>query len=461
MKTFPDNFVWGTATASYQIEGAWLEGGKGLSIWDAFTHTPGKIAGGQTGDVTCDHYHRYREDVALMAEMGLKAYRFSIAWSRILPAGRGQPNPEGIRFYSDLIDALLEYNIVPWVTLYHWDLPLALQMEMDGWLNPAMPEVFAEYADLCFRHFGDRVKNWITFNEPWVVSIFGHGNGVMAPGRTSNAEPYAVAHQLLRSHARAVAVYREKYQREQQGLIGITNNCDWREPLTNSEADRQAAEQALEFFLGWFADPIYKGDYPDCMRSRVGKRLPEFSAQDRELLAGSSDFFGLNHYSTLFASAPVPGQKVEQDPYGNGGISEDQDVVLTSDPQWAKTDMNWNIVPWGCCKLLQWIDRRYGHPPIYITENGCAIADRLQAGRVEDPLRIEFLQGYLEACREAIESGVDLRGYFLWSFMDNFEWALGFTKRFGLHYTDYQTGRRYPKDSAHWYGKVCRENRLP
>lgn len=453
---FPEDFVFGTATAAYQIEGGWQEGGKGLSIWDAFTHTPGKIADGKTGDVSCDHFHNYKEDVALMAELGLKAYRLSLSWSRILPRGRGEVNPEGIRFYSNLIDELLSHGITPWVTLYHWDLPLALQMEMDGWRNPEIADVFADYAAVCFEHFGDRVKHWITLNEPWVVSIFGHGNGVMAPGRTSNAEPYLAAHQLLRAHAKAVQVYRSRFQDSQKGTIGITNNCDWREPLTDSEKDQEAAQRALEFFLGWFADPIYFGDYPACMRERVGDRLPHFSAEDKDLLVGSTDFFGLNHYSTLFASHIDPDEVVEIDPYGNGGISEDQDVNLTSDPSWKKTDMGWNIVPWGCRKMLQWIDDRYDRPDIYITENGAALDDVLVDGTVEDSLRIEFLREYLAECKKAIDSGVNLKGYFLWSLMDNFEWAHGFTKRFGIIYSDYKSGKRHPKASAHWYGKVSR-----
>ncbi len=458
MKQFPTHFVWGTATAAYQIEGGWQEGGKGLSIWDAFTHTPGKIAEGATGDVTCDHYHKFKEDVALMADLGLKAYRLSISWSRILPTGRGEVNPEGIRFYSGLIDELLAHGITPWVTLYHWDLPLALQLEMDGWRNPAIADAFAEYAAVCFEHFGDRVKHWITLNEPWVVSIFGYGNGVMAPGRVSTSEPYEVAHQLLRAHANAVHVYRTRFQDSQKGTIGITNNCDWREPLTDSDQDKEAAQRALEFFLGWFADPLYFGDYPECMRSRVAERLPEFSPEDKELLVGSSDFFGLNHYSTLFASHVNPDEDIEVDPYGNGGISEDQDVNLTSDPSWKKTAMGWNIVPWGCRKMLQWIDQRYGQPDIYITENGAALDDQLVDGIVEDSLRIEFLKGYLSECYQAINSGVKLRGYFLWSFMDNFEWALGYTRRFGIVYTDYPSGKRFPKASARWYGQVAQDN---
>ena len=460
MKTFPDDFTWGTATASYQIEGAWQEGGKGLSIWDAFTHTPGKIADGNTGDVACDHYHRYREDVALMSRMGLKAYRMSIAWARIQPTGRGKPNPEGIRFYSDLIDSLLEHDIVPWVTLYHWDLPLALQLELDGWLNPEMAEHFRAYAEICFQHFGDRVKNWITFNEAWVVSILGYGQGIFAPGRISNAEPYLAAHNLLRAHGMAVATYRERFQADQKGMIGITNNCDWREPLTDSKKDREAAQRALEFYLGWFVDPIYRGDYPEVVRERVADRLPTFTPEDRGRIHGSNDFFGLNTYTTMYASHAEPGKLLRITPYGNGGISEDQDVNLSTDESWEKTEMGWAIVPWGTRTLLHWIDKRYGGPDIVSTENGCALDDRVVDGRVEDPKRIDFLEGYITECHAAIQEGVRLKGYFLWTFLDNFEWASGFTRRFGLHYTDFATGERIPKASARWYSGVVRKNGL-
>ena len=458
---FPPDFTWGSATASYQIEGAWQEGGKGLSIWDAFTHTPGKIINATNGDVACDHYHRFRDDVKLMAAMGLKAYRFSIAWPRIQPTGQGKPNTDGIRYYNDLIDELLNHDIEPWVTLYHWDLPLALQIEHDGWLNPSIADRFAEYAEICFDYFGDRVKRWITLNEPWVVAMLGYGQGVHAPGRISNADPYLAAHNLLRAHGRAVDIYRLRYKAKQNGVIGITNNCDWREPLTDTLRDRTAATTALEFYLGWFADPIYRGDYPDVMRQNVGDRLPEFSPDDRYVIQGSSDFFGLNHYSTLYASRPDPGASMEFSVYGNGGIAEDQNVKLTEDPSWTKTDMGWNVVPWGCEKLLVWIHERYGSPEIYITENGAAYPDKVIDGVVDDPDRVEYIQSYLSACHAAIEKGVDLKGYFLWTLLDNFEWALGTTIRFGLHYTDFETQKRIPKNSARWYAKVMSDNAVP
>jgi beta-galactosidase len=460
MRTFPEGFTWGTATSSYQIEGAWLEGGKGLSIWDAFAHTPGRITDGNTGDVACDHYHRFGEHVALMSRMGLKAYRFSISWPRIQPDGRGKPNPAGIRFYSDLINTLLDHGITPWVTLYHWDLPLALHLESDGWLNPSSADHFREYARVCFEAFGDRVKHWITFNEPWVVAILGYGQGVFAPGRVSDEEPYRVAHNLLRAHGLAADLYRSRFQAVQSGSIGITANCDWREPHSNSSADHAAAERALEFFLGWFADPVYRGDYPDVMRARVKDRLPRFTPDDRARILGSCDFLGLNHYTTMLAADAAPGAALPGAPFGNGGIAEDQDISLSADPSWKQTTMGWSIVPWGCTKLLCWIHDRYNAPEIVLTENGCSFDDRPLNGVVNDQERIEFLRQYIGACHEAIQAGVKLRGYFLWSFMDNFEWSSGFTRRFGLHYVDFPAGHMIPKSSATWYAGVSRNNGL-
>ena len=458
MTQFPDGFVWGSATSAYQIEGAWREGGKGPSVWDAFSHTPGKILGGDTGDVACDHYHRVREDVALMAEAGLKAYRFSISWARIQPTGYGDPNPEGLRFYSDLIDALLEHGIEPWVTLHHWDLPLALQTEHDGWLNPRMADFFGAYARVCFEHFGDRVRHWITLNEPWVTAILGYGQGVFAPGRVSTSEPYRAAHEMLRAHGAAAGVYRREFQARQGGLIGMANNCDWREPATDSAEDRAAAQRALEFFLGWFADPLYHGDYPTVMRERLGDRLPTFSDEDRARIQGSADFFGLNHYSTMLAAHDEGG--AAGSPYANGGLVADQDVRLTADPSWAVTAMDWPVVPWGFEKLLGWIDARYDHPTVVVTENGCACDDDGEGGAVDDDARVGYLEGYLAACHRAIEGGADVGGYFVWSFLDNFEWASGYSKRFGLHHVDFATGARTPKTSAAWYRDVIARNGL-
>ncbi len=448
---FPKDFIWGTATSSYQIEGAHDKEGKGPSIWDAFCQIPGKVARGDHGNIACDHFHRLEEDVALLDELGVKAYRFSISWPRILPDGTtGNINQEGIDFYNRLIDLLLQKNIEPWVTLYHWDLPLALQLEYDGWLGEKIPDLFADYAEVCFKNFGDRVKNWITINEAWVVAMLGHGQGVFAPGRTSDKEPYLAGHQLVLAHAKAVEVFRTKYQPKFGGKIGITNNCDWREPLSDSLPDIEAAQRALEFFLAWFADPIYLGDYPQVMKDRLGERLPEFSDAEKLLIKGSSDFFGLNHYTTMYAAEAGPNPD-KTSVYGNGGISKDQMVDLSQKKDWNLTSMNWAIVPWGCRKLLEWITERYDAPDIYITENGCSFPDELVDGKVEDQWRIDFLKGYLAACEEAIQNGVQLKGYFLWSFLDNFEWASGYEKRFGITYVDFETLERTPKASAKWY----------
>ncbi len=448
---FPPNFVWGTATSSTQIEGAGLLDGKGPSIWDAFCQIPGKVFENQNALVACDHYHRLEEDVQLLVDLGVSAYRFSFSWPRLLPNGRiDHINEQGIKFYNRLIDLLIENNIMPWATLYHWDLPLALQLEEDGWVGAKMPELFEDYAGFCFQHFADRIKNWITINEAWVVAILGYGQGVFAPGRISNSEPYLAGHNLLLAHARAVALYRESYAPKYGGKIGITNNCDWREPATDSPADIAAAQRSLEFFLAWFADPVYKGDYPDSMRSALGERLPVFTPEEQALLKGSSDFFGLNHYTTMYASEAS--DEIIQGPvYGNGGISEDQNVKLSLDPEWPLTDMQWAIVPWGCRKLLKWISERYDYPDIYITENGCAFPDEIEDQEVHDPQRVAFFKAYLDECSEAIAEGVKLRGYFIWSLLDNFEWASGYSKRFGIHYVDFESLQRRPKSSAQWY----------
>ncbi len=459
MKNFPHDFLWGCSTSAFQIEGACDEDGKGPSIWDAFVLIPGKIHNNDTAQVAADHYHRMPEDIELLADLGVKAYRFSIAWTRILPCGRGKVNEKGIAFYSNLIDRLLAKNILPWPTLFHWDLPLALQFESDGVLNPEISEAFEEYADVCFHHFGDRVKFWLTFNEPYVYAMFGHGFGIMAPGRKSREEPYRVGHHLLLAHAKIVDLYRDKYQHRQGGQIGLALNCDWREPLTDSPEDKAAAQRALEFYLGWFADPIFLGDYPESMKRNVGQRLPSFNSDEKRLIKGAADFFALNHYTTFYAAQGRSADAADN-PYANGGFYADQWVDLTSDPAWEKTTMGWNVVPWGLRKLLHWIDDRYGHPEIYITENGCSFEDRLEAGVVHDPRRIEYLRQYIEQCHQAIAEGVKLKSYFVWSLLDNFEWALGFSKRFGLYYVDYPTGKRIAKKSASWYRQVIKANGL-
>ena len=450
-----EQFIWGVATAAHQVEGAWLEGGKGLNIWDAYSHTPGKITNGDTSAVACDHYHRYEEDIDLIADLGVGGYRFSISWARILPGGKGEVNPEGIDFYNRLIDGLLAKGVMPFVTLYHWDLPLALQMEHDGWLSYETAEAFEKYARVCFEAFGDRVKHWITFNENWCTAILGYGNGLFAPGRVSDVEPYIAAHNLLLAHGLAVQTFRAGGN---EGWIGVANNCDFREPLTDSGEDRAAAQESLEFFYGWLTDPVVFGEYPAIMRERLGERLPEFTPEQKEMLKGSADFLGLNHYTTHYASRSAEGVAnavaVEA---GNGGMSEDQQVYLSADPDWPVTSMGWFVVPWGFRKMLSWIYQRYKGLPIYVTENGTAVANNDATTAIDDSERAEFIQAYTDAMKQAIEEdGVDVRGYFCWTLMDNFEWTRGYDMRFGLIFCDFETLERSPKASYHAYREIIR-----
>jgi beta-glucosidase len=458
-KTIGSDFIWGVATASYQVEGAWLEGGKGLGIWDAFSHTRGKTLNGDTGDVACDHYHRFEEDVLLMKELGVHAYRFSISWPRIIPDGSGEVNPVGIDYYNRLINCLIANGITPWVTLYHWDLPLALQMEQDGWLSRKTSEAFCRYARTCFEAYGDRVRHWITFNEPWCTAVLGNGHGIFAPGRRSADEPYMVAHNQLLSHGLAVKAFRAGGY---PGVIGISNNCDWREPLTDKSEDKAAAQTATEFFYGWFTDPVVFGDYPAIMRERLGERLPAFSPEECDLLRGSADFLGLNHYTTHFVShAPTKEHSVAIGE-GNGGMAEDNQVYLSHDPSWEKTSMGWYVVPWGIRKMLGWIHTRYGGLPVYVTENGCAVDEPDEEASLNDEFRCRFIQSYTDAVKQAvIEDGVDVRGYFCWSFIDNFEWIKGYSQRFGLVRCDFKSLQRLPKKSFHHYRGIIRAASYP
>ncbi len=454
--SFEQEFIWGIATSAYQIEGAWNEEGRGMSIWDEFSRVPGKTRGA-TGDFAGDHYHRWREDIQLMKELGVTAYRFSISWPRIFPEGTGAANPDGVRFYDELINALLDAGIEPWVTLYHWDLPLALQKEHGGWMSAATVDAFAAYSDFCFSQYGDRVKNWITLNEPWCSSVLGHGFGTHAPGRRSETEPWQVGHNLLLAHAKAVRIYREKYAKRQGGQVGLVNNCDWRVPAADCEADRAAAELALEFMLAWFADPVYFGDYPESLKSRLGGKLPEFSAEEKEMLKGSSDFFGLNHYSTYFARAVEKAGSGAM--IGNAGVfgTDEVELLPLADVP-VSGGMNWSIVPWGMNKLLHWIDQRYAHPPVYITENGVAGIEPDAERAVNDTQRCAFFKDYVASGLKARDEGVDLRGYFAWCLLDTFEWAWGFEVQFGLIRSDMQTGERTPKNSFYTYRDIMVEH---
>ncbi|MDQ8205932.1 GH1 family beta-glucosidase [Coraliomargarita sp. SDUM461003] len=449
-------FTWGVATAAHQVEGAWLEDGKGLNVWDAFSHTPGKIKNGDTADVACDHYHRYEEDIDLIEQLGVRGYRFSISWARILPQGRGEVNQAGIDFYNRLIDGLLAKGITPFVTLYHWDLPLTLQMENDGWLSYSTAEAFAEYAQVCFNAFGDRVKKWMTFNESWCTAVLGHGSGVFAPGRTSVTEPYLAAHNLMLAHGLAAKAFRDGGY---AGQIGIANNCDFREPLTDAPEDQAAAQEALEFFYGWFTDPVVFGDYPAIMRERVGDRLPKFTPEQSELLKGSADFLGLNHYTTHYASRADVDENGVAAENGNGGMDADQCVHLSADPAWPTTSMGWYVVPWGLRKMLNWIEQRYNGLPIYVTENGCSVEDNDPSTAVEDHFRAKFIESYTEELKKARdEDGVNVQGYFCWTLMDNFEWTRGYDMRFGLIFCNFDTLERIPKASYRAYQQLIQRD---
>lgn len=454
---FPPNFVFGVATSAYQVEGACSEGNRGPSIWDAFTHTEGKIADGGNGDVAVDQYHRYKEDVQLISTLGFDAYRFSISWSRIFPDGLGtEVNEEGIAYYNNLIDALLEKGIEPYVTLYHWDLPLKLQESIGGWLSKEIVKYFTSYAETCFEKFGDRVKNWITINEPLQTAINGHCVGIFAPGRSENSltEPFLAAHNQLLAHASAVSVYRNKFKKMQGGQIGLVVDCEWAEPLSESAEDKIAAARRLDFQLGWYLDPIYFGDYPLVMRAKLGERLPKFSEEERDLLKSSLDFVGLNHYTTRYI-AHATGNCENHDYYAAQEMEriaewgEGEKIGEKAASEWLY------VVPWGIRKMLNHLKEKYNNPVIYVTENGMDDEEDDSAELhevLDDKLRVSYFKGYVAAVKEAIEDGVNVRGYFAWSLLDNFEWAEGYTKRFGIVYVDYKKGlSRHPKSSAYWW----------
>ncbi|CAL9078619.1 unnamed protein product [Musa textilis] len=462
-RDFPKDFVFGVATSAYQVEGARREGGKGDSIWDVFSEQKDNIKDRSNGDIAVDQYHRYKEDVELMAKLGFGAYRFSIAWTRIFPDGLGTKiNEDGIAYYNNLINCLLEKGIQPYVTLYHWDLPYFLHESMGGWLSEKIVQYFALYAEACFEKFGDRVKHWITINEPRQTAVNGYGYGLFAPGRCENssAEPYLAAHHQLLAHAAAVAVYRKKFKGAQGGVIGLTIDCEWAEPFSDKLEDKIAADTWLDFQLGWYLDPIYYGDYPLAMRERVGDLLPKLSEADKELLHNATDFVGLNHYTTRFVAYAENQRDIH---FYQVQESERIAKWQSGEPIGQRAASEWlYAVPWGFQKVLNYIAKRYDNPPLYVTENGMdqeetktAILEEV----LDDKMRVRYYQTYLAAVAQAIRDGVDVRGYFAWSFLDNFEWAEGYTKRFGLVYVDYKNGlTRYPKSSALWFSSFLKAN---
>ncbi|KAF8041058.1 LOW QUALITY PROTEIN: hypothetical protein BT93_B3087 [Corymbia citriodora subsp. variegata] len=470
--SFPSGFLFGVASSAYQYEGAAKDDGKGPSIWDTFTHKyPEKIADGSNGDVAINQYHKYKEDVEMMKDMGLDAYRLSISWPRILPKGTVEGginkagiayynrlidellahggNQQSIAYYNRLIDELLAHGIKPFVTIFHWDLPQILEDEYGGFLSSKIVDHFQDFADVCFKEFGDRVKHWITLNEPWTFCDEGYVLGSLAPGRcsawqqlnctggNSATEPYIVGHNLLLAHAATVKLYRDKYQASQKGVIGITLISHWFVPYSDALHNLNAVQRALDFMLGWFLDPIVYGSYPHSMQSLVGNRLPKFTKEQSLLLKGSYDFLGLNYYTAVYAA------------YAHYSVNA-QNMSYVTD---ALTNLT--IYPNGIRSLLLYVKNKYKNPLIYITENGIDEFNNSTLPleqQLVDPMRIDHYYRHLRYLLKAIKDGVNVKGYFAWSWLDDFEWGSGYTIRFGINYVDYENGlKRYPKNSAIWF----------
>jgi beta-glucosidase len=449
-RLFPPGFIWGAATSSYQIEGAWNEDGKGESIWDRFTHTPGNIEDASNGDVACDHYHCWAEDIRLMKSLRLQAYRFSIAWSRLLPSGWGCLNQPGLDFYDRLVDGLLQAGILPFVTLYHWDLPQPLQ-DAGGWPSRATAEAFVEYADIVSRRLGDRVRHWITHNEPWVIAFVAHQLGAHPPAWRDWQAAFHAAHHLLLSHGWAVPLIHRNSPRAQ---VGIALNLTHVQPAIDNPADNEAARRLDGHINRWFLDPLFCRRYPvDMLADHLAHRrllgLDFIQDGDLDAIATPIDFLGINYYTRAWVSAS-PGA-------GEGAMPS----IDSFAPGSERTEMGWEIYPEGLFRLLTRLHEDYPAPGIYITENGASYSDAPGAdGRVRDQRRQDYLARHIAAAQQAVQLGAPLRGYFVWSLLDNFEWVKGYAQRFGLAWTDYSTQRRIPKDSGLWYSQVIQRNGL-
>ncbi|KAJ4758747.1 beta glucosidase 17 [Rhynchospora pubera] len=491
--SFPAGFVFGTASAAYQYEGAAKVGGRGPSIWDTFSHEhPERISDGTNGDVAIEFYYRYKtssrvsnlrhftqgvkEDIQRLKQLGVDAFRFSIAWPRVLPKGslRGGVNQEGINFYNNLINEVVANGLKPFVTIFHWDLPQALEDEYKGFLSERITQDYVDYANILFKEFGDRVKHWITFNEPFSFCSFGYTTGAFAPGRCSlwenskcepgdsGREPYTACHNLLLAHSDAVKLYKDKYQPVQKGQIGITIVSHWFLPYSSSKADVAAVERSLDFMYGWFLDPLTRGEYPRSMRSILGNRLPKFTKEQSELVKGSYDFIGVNYYASVYAKNNPARNSLRQsyntDPEANQTGTNSRGVLLGPQP----IESPWfYIYPPGLRSLLLYTKAKYNNPIIYITENGVTtyrndsvpIAEALQ-----DDIRIDYHSRHLMNVHSAIREGADVRGYFAWNFMDDYEWNSGYTLRFGLYYVDFKDNlKRYPKKSAYWFSHFLKK----
>ncbi|MFC4302559.1 GH1 family beta-glucosidase [Cohnella boryungensis] len=442
---FPNDFRWGISTSSYQIEGAATADDRTPSIWDTFSGTPGKVFGGHTGAEACDHYHRYSDDIRLMAELGAKHYRFSVSWSRIFPE-KGVLNERGIAFYRKLLEQMEAHGIQPMATIYHWDLPQWMQDE-GGWAHRSSVGYYLEFARVLFERFGYDIPMWVTINEPWCASILGYGLGVHAPGHTDWREALAAAHHLLLASGEAIRDYRS---RGLKGRIGITLNLDDNESATNEERDEAARSRHDGHLNRWFLDPLFKGDYPEDMKAWYRPLVGEWdfiASGDLEIIRDPGDFLGINYYTRAIVREgnEHPVLRLEQ--------------ILPEDC--VKTDMGWEVRPESLYRLLCRIRDEYGSLPLYITENGSAQADEVKDGRVNDVERIAYVSGHLAEALRFIREGGNLQGYYLWSFFDNFEWAFGYDKRFGIVHVDFDTQARTPKESAYWYRNVMRENGLP
>lgn len=440
VQKFPKDFIWGTATASYQIEGAVDKDGRGESIWDRFSRTPGKVVNGDTGDEACDHYHRYEEDVQIMKDMGIDSYRFSIAWPRVFPTGKGKPNPKGLDFYQRLLDELEANGISPSVTLYHWDLPQVLQDD-GGWVNRDTAYYFRDYAYYIFSKLGDRVQFWITHNEPWCAAYLGYGNGEHAPGLKNFKDSLLAAHHILYSHGLAVQSFRDEGL---EGQIGITLNLTPQYPVSDKPEDIEAAKRVDGFNNRWYLDPVLRGEYPHDMVEAFTAQgvMPKLQGGDLETISVPIDFLGINFYSR-----------------GIVGYGDNELGVKHYPPENPVTHMGWEVYPQALYDLLVRLVQDYGEIPLYITENGAAYPDKLVNGEVHDEERISYIEQHIKVCADAIAAGVPLKGYYLWSLLDNFEWAFGYDRRFGIVYVDFKTQKRYLKDSAKWYGQFIAKQR--
>ena len=446
-ETFPKNFLWGAATASYQIEGGAYKDGKGKSIWDTFAHTEGKIKNNENGDIATDHYHRYKEDISLMNDIKLNAYRFSIAWTRIIPDGKGKINQKGIDFYSRLIDELLKYNIKPFITLYHWDLPQKLQ-DKGGWANRDITKIFADYSELVAKKFGDRCEYFITFNEPAVFSIHGYLDGYMAPGYKNKDKYFPSVHHINVSHGLSVQAIRSVLSKVK---VGCTLNMAPCIASSNKKKDIDATKIFDTYWNRSFADPMYLGKYPKMLLKDLNDYI---HTNDMKTIYQKNDFFGLNHYQHIRVKAD------NNNLLGARGAFKDE-LPFGIDRNTKLTLMGWEIAPDAYYKQIMELKNNYGNPDIYLTENGCAYPDKIVNGEVRDKDRIDYFKKYLGAVKKAIDSGAKVKSYFAWSFLDNFEWALGYEKRFGIVHINFKTLKRTPKNSYYFYKNLIENNSIP